>query len=197
MNIDEARVSLKQIIRSTADVPEDLVDKLIVMGNLVHYQKGKHLIMAGEIPDTIGFNLDGIFRFYYTDEEGNESTKSFSIKGKPVISYSALVQRRPSYFSIEALSDVSVLQFPFDLWKEVMDSDLRWCPFTFKLVEAVYIMKEMRERSLLLENATTRYLNFRKDYPDLEGHIKLYHIASFLGMTPETLSRVRNKLNLT
>jgi hypothetical protein len=58
-------------------------------------------------------------------------------------------------------------------------------------------MKEMREKSFLLDNATTRYLQFRKDYPGLEDKINLYHIASFIGITPEALSRIRKKLNMT
>ena len=56
------------------------------------------------------------------------------------------------------------------------------------------IMKEMREKSFLLDDATTRYLNFKKEYPDLENKIKLYHIASFIGITPGALSRIRKNL---
>ena len=80
---------------------------------------------------------------------------------------------------------------------EMLENDLRWYPFVFKLVENVYIVKEMRERSFLIDDATTRYLNCKREYPNLESKVKQYHIASFVGITPQALSRIRKKLKLT
>jgi hypothetical protein len=76
----------------------------------------------------------------------------------------------------------------------MIDADIRWYPFVFKLLETVYIMKEMREKSFLLDSAADRYLQFLREYPNLEEHVKLYHIASFIGITPEALSRIRKKM---
>lgn len=143
------------------------------------------------------FNVSGIFRLYYIDNEGNDFTKGFSTPGKFVISYSALVQKRPSFFHIEAVTEGDVLCFSYSQWRSLIESDIRWYPFAFKLVESVYIMKEMREKSFLLDDAKTRYVEFRRQFPDLETKVKQYHIASFLGISPETLSRVRRGLKLT
>jgi CRP-like cAMP-binding protein len=63
-------------------------------------------------------------------------------------------------------------------------------------LESVYLMKERREKSFLLFNATERYQAFRQEYAAIEKRLKLYHIASFLGITPEALSRIRKKLAL-
>ncbi|MBK9207275.1 MAG: hypothetical protein IPL71_02765 [Anaerolineales bacterium] len=79
----------------------------------------------------------------------------------------------------------------------MVEEDIRWYPFLFKLLETVYIMKELREKSFLLDSAAERYLAFQRDYPNLENEIKLYHIASFIGVTPEALSRIRSKQKLT
>ena len=85
----------------------------------------------------------------------------------------------------------------FDYWAfdQMIQSDLRWYPFTFKLLESVYIMKELREKSFLLDNAAKRYQDFKERYADVEDQIKLYHVASFLGITPEALSRIRKMKN--
>jgi CRP-like cAMP-binding protein len=193
----EAKSFLTKSAKQLSDLPDELIDELYTICNLTVIKKGELFVMAGDIPQYVGFNLNGIFRLYYIDDNGNDLTKGFSTPGKFVISYSALVQKRPSYFYIEAMVDSEILQFRYDDWMKLIDKDIRWYPFIYKLVQSVYIMKEMREKSFLLDNATTRYLNFRKDYPNLENNIKLYHVASFLGITPEALSRIRKKLKLT
>jgi len=197
MNKNEAEKLLRNSIKSLSNIPDELIDNLFNICKLVHVKKGEMFLMAGDVPAYMGFNLNGIFRLYYIDDNGNDLTKGFSTVGKFVVSYSALVQKRPSYFFIEAMVDTDILHFRYSEWMQMVEKDIRWYPFIFKLVESVYIMKEMREKSFLLDNATTRYLNFRKNYPDLENKIKLYHVASFLGITPEALSRIRKKLKLT
>lgn len=182
--------------KALSDIPQELIECLFKKSDLVHFKKGELFQRAGDYPRYAGFNLNGIFRFYYIDDEGNDLTKVFSDTGKFILSYSALVQHRPSYFFIEALVDTDMLLFDWEQWMEMVEQDIRWYPFVFKLVENVYIMKEMREKSFLLDDATTRYLNFRAEYPNLENKVKQYHIASFIGITPEALSRIRKNLKL-
>lgn len=185
---------LRETIRFIADIPDELVDQLIRITDLVHVKKGDLFVREGEIPLYVGFNLKGIFRLFYIDNDGNEFTKGFSVKGNFVISYSALAQKRPSYFNIEAMVESDILRFKYDHWMHLVEQDIRWYPLLFKLVESVYIKKEMREKAFLLDDATTRYLEFKRLFPGLDEQIKLYHIASFLGITPEALSRIRKKL---
>lgn len=87
------------------------------------------------------------------------------------------------------------MRFDYGTFNQMIQADIRWYPFVFKLLESVYIMKELREKSFLLEDASKRYQKFRERYAGVEDQIKLYHVASFLGITPEALSRIRNKKN--
>ncbi len=194
MEVKESYSLLEKSVNALADIPNELIDKLFSICRPVCLKKGQQFVAAGDIPTHMGFNLNGIFRLYYIDNQGNDLTKGFSTAGKFVVSYSALVQNRPSYFFIEAIVDSDILQFSYSRWMELVNEDIRWYPLLFKLVQTVYIMKEMREKSFLLDDATTRYLNFQKEYPDLEKKIKLYHIASFIGITPGALSRIRKNL---
>jgi CRP-like cAMP-binding protein len=187
--------SLRKSVLSLSCIPEELIKQLFSICKPVRYQKGEYFLMAGTVPEYVGFNLNGVFRLFYMDVKGNDQTKGFSTEGKFVISYSALAMDRPSYFSIEALVDTDILRFSYRQWMRMVDEDIRWYPFIFKLLQQVYIMKEMREKSFLLDSAKTRYLAFQKEYPRLANEIKLYHIASFLGITPETLSRIRKEEN--
>jgi len=197
MSLERAFELLERSMKAMCDIPGDLAADLFRICRLVRVAKGSQFIRAGEPSRTVGFNLDGIFRYYYLSEEGTDYTKAFSTPGKFLISYSALVQGRASYFSIEALADADILVFGYDEWMRLVDEDPRWYRFLFKLTESVYIMKELREKSFLLDDAATRYEGFRRDYPDLEREVKQYHVASFLGITPEALSRIRKDGKLT
>ncbi len=192
----QAYDALRKSILTLSDLPIELIDRLFSVCRPMQYKKGQFFLMAGDVPEYIGFNLNGIFRLYYIDDDGNDLTKGFSTAGKFVISYSALAQQRPSFFYIEALVDTDILQFNYNEWLQMVEEDIRWYPFLFKLLEMVYIMKEMREKSFLLDSATDRYRAFQRDYPNMEDKIKLYHVASFIGITPEALSRIRGKLKL-
>lgn len=182
---------LKNAVFSLADVPEELPRNLFSICRNKKFKKGELFVSAGELPEKMGFNLDGVFRLYYIDRDGNDWTKGFSTPGKFITSYSAMVQKRPSFFFIEAVKESEALVFIYSEWMKMIESDHRWYPVIFNLLQQVYIMKEMREKSFLLEDADERYCNFCKQFPYLEKTVKQYHIASFLGITPESLSRLK------
>ncbi len=186
---------LQRAIKELANIPDEMIEKLYAICNEQDIKKGEFFIRAGSVPEHMGFNLEGLFRLYYLDEDGNDFTKAFSEPGRFLISYSAIVQKRPSYFSIEALQDSKILKFNYEAFDQMIQSDTRWYPFTYKLLETVYIMKELREKSFLLDDAAKRYQEFKERYADVEDQIKLYHVASFLGITPEALSRIRKLKN--
>lgn len=194
MTEEQAYRSLKQAVTSCSTVPVELIEQLFAICNLVYYSKGEHFLHSGTVPEFMGFNLDGYFRLYYIDNNGNDLIKGFCTPGKFVVSYSAMVQRRPSYFSIESLSNSYVLKFNYHTWMDMINRDFRWYPFVFRILQSVYIMKEMREKSFLLDDATTRYLQLQQEFPGIEKKVKLYHIASYIGITPEALSRIRRSL---
>ena len=184
----------KSIKSFDPNIPDSLIKQLFYICVEKAICKGDRFINAGEVSKHMAFNVDGLFRYFYVDERGNDFTKGFGVKNKFLISYSALAQNRPSYFSIEALQDSRILMFDFKAFSTMMEKDIRWYPFAFKLLESVYIMKELREKSFLLDDAATRYKEFKAYYADVEDQIKLYYVASFLGITPETLSRLRKNL---
>jgi CRP-like cAMP-binding protein len=188
-------IKLQKAIKELAHIPYELIEKLYAICDEQIIKKGEHFLCAGDETKHMGFILEGLFRLYYIDEDGNDFTKAFSETGRFLISYSAIVQKRPSYFNIEALQDSTILKFDYWIFDQMIQSDLRWYPFAFKLLESVYIMKELREKSFLLDDAAKRYLAFKERYADVENQIKLYHVASFLGITPEALSRIRKAKN--
>lgn len=159
-------------------------------------KKNEFFIKAGENPDKFGLIISGIFRYFYIDNDGKEYTKYFALEDDLLISYSAILLGEVSRFYIEALENSEILISSFKTFNELTENNLSWNKIARKLTEQQYIKKEIREYQFLFDDAETRYLQFLKEYPDLIERVKQYHIASYLGITPVALSRIRKKLNL-
>jgi CRP-like cAMP-binding protein len=174
-------------------VPEEKIEELLALGRERSIGVSEHFIQAGEVPDKIAYVLSGLFRYVYINDKGDEFTKGIIPENTFLSSYSAMVKGKPSYFSIEALEQSEILEISWDAFSMLMEKDLFWIKFMLKFLEKGFITKEKRERDLLLRDAETRYRNFLAEYPGMELRLKQGIIASYLGIKPETLSRIRKK----
>jgi CRP-like cAMP-binding protein len=136
----------------------------------------------------------GLFRLFYTDRNGKDFTKNFKSAGQFMAAKASLLLRSPSKLSIQALEDSTVLCFDYDDVLQMAEHSFRWQCLLRKAADADYLEKEKRESDLLFYDAKERYLNFIKERPDWENRIQQRYIASYLGMSPETLSRIRKNL---
>lgn len=192
--LNSAYQQFRELLLQLAPLPESELQKLPTIFRAQTFRKDEYFAVAGQIPQTVGFMVDGLMRFFFADEAGNDFTKSFCAKNEFVGVYGALLQNIPSHLYIQALEDSLVLVAHFDEFSRLLDSHIGWQIVGRKLVEALFIRKERRESELLLDNAATRYQKFLQEYPGLENRIKQYHIASYLGISPVSLSRIRAKL---
>ncbi|MEW6187479.1 MAG: Crp/Fnr family transcriptional regulator [Thermodesulfobacteriota bacterium] len=175
-------------------IPEEQWLILFKRAKEKHLKANEIFLMAGDIPHYIGYVVSGLLRLYYLDTEGKEVTKHFATENTFAISYSAFLQREESRFSIQALEDTSLLLFDYQTYIDMLKSHVCWQIFAKKLAELLFIIKEKREAELLMHDAQARYLCFLEDYPGLERRVNQYHIASYLNITAESLSRIRSHL---
>lgn len=161
----------------------------------VQFDKGIFVVRAGETPDTIAFVVSGLLRLFYNDADGKEFTKSFCTENSFLASYSSLLLNKPSRIFIETLEESTLLIANYADYQTLADEHPCWQIINRKLAEMLFIKKELRESELVLDDATTRYRNFQAEYPGLENRVKQYHIASYLGITPVALSRIRKQLD--
>ncbi|WBX77439.1 Crp/Fnr family transcriptional regulator [Tenacibaculum ovolyticum] len=175
-------------------LPINKADELISIGQVKTISSTEYFIRKGETPKKLAFVISGLFRYVYIDKKGIEYTKGIITENNFITSYSAMISKSNSHFFIEALEDSKILEIPYLKWKNLIETDSFWLKFLLTLVEKGFSIKEKRERDLLLLNAEMRYKNFLKDFPLMEGRIKQAIIASYLGIQPESLSRVRKKM---
>jgi CRP-like cAMP-binding protein len=186
--------SLLSFLRSITDIPDTEFDRVLGIFRVSKLQKGQFLISAGEVPTTLAFLVSGILRLYYISDSGFEFTKSFCVEGEMAAAYTALLSNEPSKLFIQALEDSELLTTNYEEYKAATTASPCWQRVNQSIAEQLFMKKEKRESSLLLDSAQTRYMNFRDEYPGLENRISQRLIASYLGITPVTLSRIRARL---
>ena len=154
-------------------------------------QPGDYFVRSRDKADTVGFLVQGLLRYFYVDSHGKEFTRYFCQGNNFVSSHSSLVTGQPSAYAIQALKETRLVVFSYADWQALLPRSPVWAQLQQIILESALLMAERRERSLILDDAKTRYLAFLREYPGLEAHVKQYDVASYLGVTPITLSRLR------
>ncbi|RDY62005.1 Crp/Fnr family transcriptional regulator [Flagellimonas nanhaiensis] len=175
-------------------LPQERLTEFLSIGQILKLEKGEYYIRAGEVPTKLGFTISGLFRYVYVNQEGREFTKGIILENQFLSSYSGMISQNPSYFFIEALEGSEVYSFSYKKWNDLLKTHPFWTQFLLEVIEKAFSKKEKRERDLLLLHAETRYLDFLKEYPNLDKRVNQTIIASYLGIQPESLSRIRKKL---
>jgi len=158
-------------------------------------KKGEIILRAGQTAKNIHFICKGILRTSFVDKNGNEYTKNIFLENNFAASKVSLLLNAPSNFSIEALEDSILINFNFNTYRKLINENDDLKNFYISYIEQNWIIeKEQNEISLVMENATERYLKLLKKHPQLENRIPQHHIASHLGITPTQLSRIRKTL---
>jgi len=166
--------------------------------NILEFQsvkKGELLLRNGDIAKHIYFICQGALRTFIMDATGNTYNKNIFLEGDFAGSTASSLQQTPSEFSIETLEDAVLININYQKYRELIfqNEDLKNFYITY-LEKHWVIEKEQREISLVMENATERYLQLLSKHPDISERIALHHIASHLGITPTQLSRIRKNL---
>jgi CRP-like cAMP-binding protein len=157
-------------------------------------KKGTILIKNGNIVlHTYGI-LEGCLRSYYIDKLGKEHTLQFAIKGWWISDFTAFFSSSKAILNLEVLRDAIVYELSLNNRELLFIKFPKIETYIRKKLENAYSTFQKRILSYLSQTATERYLNFIKTYPNIEKNVKNYHIASYLGITTESLSRIRREL---
>lgn len=158
------------------------------------YQPLDHLLLPGVKEYELLFTCEGLLRFYYCGKNGEESNKAFIPENAFVGPLASSVLDLPVIFGIQAIESSICLTANFSDFAELFNEDPIFDRLGRLLAESLLVRKELRTRSLLQENAQDRYLNFLSQESDIARRIPQYHIASYLGITEVSLSRIKNSL---
>lgn len=155
--------------------------------------KGSILQNVGEETKTAALVLNGICRAYYVDGDGNDITRGFSIPGTFCMD-EGLFGYSESIVTWETLEDATLMFFEIREMKKLIYDDNQLKNTYIMLLENALRYKIYRENGFLVENATQRYVHFRKQYPMICESVKQQYVATYLGIAPESLSRIKKAL---
>lgn len=188
-----AKQLLVEFLSGFPGLEANVVTQLAEMIPVVAPKKGMILIKEGEVPDECYFVLKGLVRqFQFID--GTERTTEFYTEKNGTVSSMHYTDQTPSSFFLECAEDCLLIagnmeidkvhyeQFPelLEITKHILESDLNKAKVNFS--------------KFILSSPKERYLHFLETRPDLLNRVPLHQIASYLGMTPESLSRIRKRI---
>ncbi len=159
-------------------------------------KKGEFILRSGEVCNHVTFINKGHFRSYNI-VAGDEITFNFAFEGNYVTDYTSFVSRRPSEDYIVAMDDAEILQMKYEDLQAAYEKSPVWQKFGRLMAEFVLIHISQRNKSLLFNSPEERYLNLMKERPKVFERVPQQYIASYLGIKPESLSRIRKRLTET
>lgn len=184
---------LFNLFNSIYPLSDEIRAAIISNSHIISVKKRSKLLSVGERSNTIYFIIKGAVRIYYLDREGKETNTWFLFDNELVISIFSFYTGQPSFEYIETLEDCMLIA----LKREDLETMyLKYMEFNFsgrKLTESYHMHNEIRANELRMLNARERYENLLDRNPQLFQRVSLGHIASYLGISKETLSRIRQQ----
>jgi CRP/FNR family transcriptional regulator, anaerobic regulatory protein len=152
-----------------------------------------YFLTEGKICKEIGFINSGAFRIYYLSD-GKEINTQFVFENQFVVDYDSFLQEKPSRYFIQVLEDAEIVTFNLAALQNAYNQSQNWERFGRIMAEYSYKITTQRVESFLFADGEQRYLELLKTEPQLFNRVPLYHIASYLGLERESLSRLRKKI---
>lgn len=185
----ELRPYLRELIHFT-DEEEELFTSLF---SELHLKKHDYFAQEGEYSSKLAFLSAGVMRAFFRNSFGNEYNKTFFTPPTFVAAYSSVTTKQKNLINIQCLTECSLLVADFDKVSSLYKDFSKIESLARILAEHKFAIKEKREIELVTLEAKERYDIFKQEHPGLENQISQYHIASYLGVSPTQLSRIRAK----
>ncbi|KFF04622.1 Crp/Fnr family transcriptional regulator [Flavobacterium reichenbachii] len=168
----------------------------LITGKATHLEikKDDYFSEAGKVSVQVGFVLDGVMRVCYYDKKGEEITKYFIDENNLVVDLESFQNSICSSAYVQAVTDCKLIVFSKSDWEELLNTIIGWDTIVHKIISRSLMQKIERRSPLVSEDATTRYLSFMEKYPKIINRIPLSYLASYLGITQSSLSRIRKNI---
>lgn len=186
--------SLRKIIDQTLPISDADWEIIIPHLTIVTFQANEFLLQKEEVCQFIAFVKIGACRCFFTNNELIETNLLLSAENEYITAYESFISQQTANISIQAIEDSEIILLDYHGLQQVYKTSFYWNHFGRLIAEQIFIKSKRRTEELLFLNPEERYLKLMKDTPHFFQKYPLKHIASYLGITPQSLSRIRARL---
>lgn len=188
--MDQRKDIAREIARRYVTLSKDALDKFAEILVPLKFKRGETPVKEGDVCESLYYIEKGLTRQYYV-KNGKEVTEHLEYEGGIVMCIESFFLQEPSRLVIETLEPSKIYAIPYNKLQELTRTSYEFCQLMFSFLEHSLILSQRKADTLRFESAKERYLRTLNDHPDLVRRAPLHYLASYLQMTPETLSRVR------
>lgn len=158
-------------------------------------RKKQYLLQEGDVCKTIAFIEKGALREYSVDDNGNEHIIQFGLEGWIISDLYSFLTGEPATYNIDAIEDAELVLISKAAHEELLQKVPKYETFTRLNITGAYLAMQKRLTSIISTTLDERYANFTTLYPNIVQRVPQHMIASYMGLTPETLSRIRRRIS--
>jgi CRP-like cAMP-binding protein len=183
----------KAYVQKRSQLSEDEFKQIERIARIKKLRKKQYLLQEGDVSRDYAFITSGLLRTYSVDEKGNEHIIRFAMKDWWISDRESLLSGQPSRFNIDAIEDSTILMFAKPQMDELLDTIPAFNRMITDILNKSFITSQNRIHEAISSSSEAKYQNFVSRYAEFALRVPQSMIASYLGIAPETLSRLRNK----
>jgi CRP-like cAMP-binding protein len=183
--------AFEKYLRQWVDISDEELELIRTASLERKIRKWQSILHEGEVWKITCFITTGCFRLYRFSADGTDHTLRFGVENWWISDQESYNHEKPSEYNIEALAASTVIVWTKDKWEELRETIPALKLFNEKLLARGYETSQQRIYSLISNSAEEKYLEFQKTYPKVFNSVPLHMVASYLGISRETLSRIR------
>jgi CRP/FNR family transcriptional regulator len=193
MSVNEYQPLVNNIKRYVALEPSDEA-QFIKIVRKTRLKKRQFLVQPGFVCQSQSYVLQGALRSYFVNTDGQEHTLQFAVEDWFISDFNSYINQSPASIYVEALEDSVVLQIDYTNVEHLCAANPKFERFFRVVAQKSFAFSQKRILSNLGLSAEERYLEFADMYPKIVQRVPQYALASYLGMTPEFLSKLKSAL---
>lgn len=160
----------------------------------IEVKKHSFLFKEGEVSRNVYFVIKGFFRMFYVDYDGNEINYRFTDENNFLVDFQSFLTQKPSHFYWQAMQDSELFALSYQDIQNAYAASPAWNIFGRLMAEHVYLQLNERVEMLLFMTPEERYQHLLDTQPKLFVQVSQFHLSSYLGIKPESLSRLRKRI---
>jgi CRP-like cAMP-binding protein len=184
----------KLFLKKLVPISDKEFDENISAFTQINLSKGDYFVKQDKVCRHIAFTIKGTLRTYYINEKAEETTSCFCTENNFTTSYKSFILQQPSQLAIQAIEDCQLLVIDYNALQSLYAKSAVWQSVGRVVAEREYIVMEQYAAVLNNETAKEKYLRLLKEQPSVLQKASVEDIASYLGVTRRTLSRIRQEI---